>query len=169
MLRYSAVATIVLLAGCASVPQPLRGEFSATQPGAAIGTTDSVRWGGRVIEVLSTNDESCVEVVGLPLDRSARPLDNDDEIGRFRACKPGFLDPAIFAPGREVTVTGRVDGEVTRQLGEYTYRMPRVVADSVLLWPERIDAVHVHQDPFYWGPGWWPVRPIIVVPSPRRR
>jgi len=168
MSRFIALAALPLLAACASVPQPLRGEFSTMPPSAAIGSSETVRWGGRVIEVLSTSDESCVEVVGLPLDHSARPLDVDDEIGRFRACKPGFLDPAIFAPGREITVTGRVEGEVTRQLGEYTYRMPRVLADSVLLWPERVDAVHVHQDPFYWGPGWWPMRPLIIVPAPRR-
>ena len=59
------------------------------------------------------------------------------------------------------------DGEVTRDLGEYKYTMPRVVADQLLLWPERplVDDIRIHQDPFFWGGPWWPISPVVALRS----
>ncbi len=158
---------LTLLVGCASVPEPLRGEFTDVEPDAAIGATGQVRWGGRIVEVMPMPDTTCIEILGMPLDVRARPLDLDHGTGRFRACKGGFLDPAIFATGRDITVTGSVVGEETRELGEYSYRMPRIAIDEVLLWPERprIEHVRVHDDPFAWRRGWWPVGPVFIYRS----
>jgi len=155
---------LALLAGCASVPEPLRGEFAQIEPDAAVGSSGQVRWGGRIVEVLPTPKSTCIEILGMPLDTRARPFNLDHDIGRFRACKTGFLDPAIFIAGREITITGTIAGEDTRQLGEYAYRMPRIEVGEILLWPERpqIERVLVHQDPFFFGRGWWPVAPVII-------
>lgn len=156
---------VTLLVGCASVPEPLRGEFADVEPDSAIGNTGNVRWGGRIVEVMPTPDATCIEVLGMPLDVRARPFDLDHGIGRFRACKSGFLDPAIFAVDRDITVTGSIVGDETRKLGDYSYRMPRIAIDAVLLWPERrnIDVV-VHDDPFAWRRGWWPMGPYRLRP-----
>jgi outer membrane lipoprotein len=161
--------TTVLLSACASIPEPLRGEFQASAPGNVDAGGQTVRWGGRVIDVLPESGQTCLEVLGMPLDATARPRDLDADIGRFRACKSGFLDPAVFISGREVTITGRVDGEVSRQIGDYSYRMPKVSVDALLLWPERpeIDQIRIHSDPFF-GP-WWGPAPVVMYPWPRVR
>lgn len=161
---------VVLLSACASVPQPLRGEFADVAPAQGADPAAKVRWGGRVIEVLTSADQTCLEILGLPLDPSARPRLTDTEIGRFRACKSGFLDPAVFTQDREITITGQVVGEDTRQVGEYSYRMPRVAVDSLMLWPDRPDpqAYYLRSDPFFWNHPWWPSPRIIVLP-PRGR
>lgn len=158
-----------LLCGCASIPEPLRGEFSTLSPAQAHDQADSVRWGGRVIEVWPQTGETCLEVLGMPLDASARPRDLDADIGRFRACKSGFLDPAVFLSGREVTVTGKISGSVDRQIGDYSYPMPKVTIDTLLLWPERpqFEQIYMHTDPFF-GP-WWGPSPVIMYPWPRVR
>ncbi|MBK8068010.1 MAG: Slp/YeaY family lipoprotein [Rhodanobacteraceae bacterium] len=161
---------LTLLAGCATAPQPLRGEFAEIAPEAADQPAGNLRWGGRVIDVLPAANETCLEVLGMPLDARARPRDLDADIGRFRACKSGFLDPAVFVPGREVTVTGRVEARAQRQIGEYSYDMPQLRVDTLFLWPERpaIEDIRIHQDPFLgiwpWLPG-----PVIVYPGPRRQ
>ncbi|MGE4070229.1 MAG: Slp family lipoprotein [Lysobacterales bacterium] len=162
-------STLVLLSGCASIPEPLRGEFQASAPAQNDGSAQAVRWGGRVIDVLPEAGQTCLEVLGMPLDGSARPRDLDADIGRFRACKSGFLDPAVFISGREITVTGRVDGVVSRQIGDYSYQMPRVSVDALLLWPERpdIEQIRIHSDPFF-GP-WWGPAPVVMYPWPRVR
>lgn len=171
MTRTSLLSALLLtlLAGCASIPEPLRGEFPTSAPEQADGSAQTVRWGGRVIDVLPEAGQTCLEVLGMPLDASARPRDLDADIGRFQACKAGFLDPAVFITGREVTVTGRVTGEVDRQIGQYHYRMPQVNVDALLLWPERpdIDEIRIHSDPFF-GP-WWGPSPVIMYPWPRVR
>lgn len=167
----SLVCSIVVLSGCATVPEPLRGSFSETMPDQAAATAQKVRWGGRVIDVLPGADQTCLEVLGMPLDTSARPRDLDADIGRFRACKSGFLDPAVFISGREVTVTGEVEREVERQIGEYTYRMPLLRVEALFLWPERaeIERIHLHPDPLFGHYPWWPMPPVILYRAPRRR
>lgn len=149
-----------LLTGCVTIPEPLRGEFSTLapdQPGAA---AERVRWGGRLIEVLPAADQTCLEILGMPLDSSARPQFLDADIGRFRACKAGFFDPAVFISGREVTVTGSIETQVERKIGEYTYRMPQVRVETLFLWPQRLDIerIEIYSDPFpFFGVyPWWP-------------
>ena len=152
----------VALAGCATAPQPLRGEFSALSPEQARDDQPQteVRWGGSIISTLPGATETCIEVLGRELNESARPrLSPDRSSGRFLACRAGFYDPAIFTEDREVTVTGRLTGFESRRIGDYEYRYPRVAADVIYLWPERraLDDYHWHHDPFWPGyrPFWW--------------
>ena len=105
---------------------------------------------------------------GPDLRRRAPPSTPDESAGRFLACRSGFYDPAIFAPDREVTVTGRIDGYETRRIGEYDYRYPRVAADVIYLWPERREVDVYHHSPFwpvyrpYWWGGYYAPRRVVV-------
>ena len=126
----TALAATVLLAACASLPQPLQVE---PQP-----------------------NSTCFEMIATRLAVTARPYwASDDTGGRFIACRTGFYDPAVFEQNREVTFTGRIDGYETRKIGGYDYRFPRVDADVVYLWPVR-DQVDVitYPAPWPWW-GWW--------------
>jgi outer membrane lipoprotein len=163
------IAGAFMLSACVTIPQPLRGEFPEVAPEHAA-VTQRVRWGGRVIDVLPGPEQTCLEVLGMPLDSSARPFDLDADIGRFRACKPGFLDPAVFISGREVTVIGAIGSEVERRIGEYTYRMPQLLVETLFLWPERpeVDYIYLHSDGFFGYYPWWPMPPGVVYRAPRR-
>jgi len=71
---------------------------------------------------------------------------------RSSACPNGLWAPEPLSAGRELTISGKIDGYETRKVGDYDYRYPRVAADVVYLWPERRDYDdHYHG---YWGPGW---------------
>lgn len=142
----------VVLGGCVTVPAPLEGDYPVSQPNQ---TTDRsigahVRWGGDVISSQPEANRTCFEVLARDLDRSYRPLPGDRTYGRFLACKDGFLDPAVFRQGREITVIGRIDEFVTQEVGEYSYRYPLLNASIVYLWPERPDVVV-----YDYGPHWW--------------
>lgn len=136
----SSFALVLLLAGCASVPAPLQGDYSeAFYPEQ---TTDRsvgarVRWGGTIVETLPGADQTCVEILSRSLDRSYRPEVSDASYGRFIACRDQFLDPEIFVNGRDVTVTGRIEGFDSAMIGEFEYQYPRLDSDSIYLWPER--------------------------------
>jgi outer membrane lipoprotein len=185
ILSLAALST--LLAACATVPQPLQGNYapittaSVQQGSTANGT--QVRWGGDIISTEPGQQSTCFYVLARPLDDEARPIrDNTNTQGRFVACRAGFYDPEVFKPGREITVTGAVQGVVTRKVGDYDYAYPRVEANVVYLWPKRPVVVGYPYgpgwyDPF-WGPGWGPYwggpywggwggwyapRPVIVV------
>ena len=79
----------------------------------------------------------------------------DQSQGRFIACRAGFYDPAVFEAGRDVTFIGKIDGYQNTRIGEYDYRLPKLSADVIYLWPEQrqVDVVPYPYGP--WGPGPW--------------
>lgn len=189
LLRFlSLAAASALLAACATVPQPLQGNFAtvttlSAQQGGANGT--QVRWGGNIISTEPGQQSTCFYVLGRPLDSQARPIENGaNSQGRFVACRAGFYDPEVFKPGREITVAGTIQGIVTRKVGDYDYAYPRVEANVIYLWPKRPLMVNYPYgpgwyDPFWgpywggpywggwggwgWGGGWYAPAPVIIV------
>lgn len=159
----------VLLAACATAPKPLQGQFAPITPqqSLAAGTQgQSVRWGGRVIETLPGPDQTCFQMLARPLNSLGRPMSNNSDAsdGRFLACRAGFYDPAVFQPGRDITFIGRVDGQEDVTIGEYAYKLPKLAADTIYLWPEQtassLPPHYPHYGPSPWGPrwgwyGWW--------------
>lgn len=179
MKALACALTALVLAGCAAAPRPLQGDYASVLPdeaSAAQRGPERVRWGGTIVDTVPGPDSTCIEVLGRELNESARPrLSPDRSSGRFLACRAGFYDPAIFAPDREVTVTGQLAGFESRRIGEYEYRYPRVDADVIYLWPERRRGYdqHWHYDPFWpvmrpygWGVRYVPYR--VVRPRPQR-
>lgn len=163
---------VLVLAGCATAPKPLQGEFAQSQPmdvGSSGRIGDEVRWGGEIVAVETLADRSCFELLGKPLSDSARPRQKDESAGRFIACRAGFYDPALFEVGREMTVVGRVEGIEPRRIGEFEYRYPKVAADVLYLWPEREPYPHGRMwitHPGYPWSGVW--APIYLPPRYRR-
>jgi outer membrane lipoprotein len=135
--RLGASLAIAMLAACARPPAVLRGDYASIPVDQARqgGATERVRWGGQIVRTTPERSETCFEVVAKPLDRAARPEPTDESSGRFVACAPGFYDPVLWQPGREMTAVGRVDGTVTARVGDADYRSPRLAADAVYLWP----------------------------------
>lgn len=155
----SLVAAIALLGGCATIPQPLAGNFAnvstgSAQQGGAGGT--HVRWGGEIIKTEPGQQQTCFYLLSRPLDSQARPQAGSagDNQGRFVACRSGFYDPEVFTRGREVTVTGTIHGTVSQKVGDYDYAYLRVEADVVYLWPK--PQVYRNYGPGYYDPFWGP-------------
>ena len=90
--------------------------------------------------------------MGLSLDSQAQPVADDQSLGRFIACAKGFYDPALYAAGREVSVTGRIEGTQQQKVGDYDYQFPRLAVDAVHLWPKRSNIVYVPYP--FWDPFW---------------
>ena len=153
------IALAASLAACASAPQPLQGQFTPLTPRQAVerdSTGAVVRWGGRIVEVEPQPNRTCFQMISTRLDVSGRPYWASDDVGgRFIACRIGFYDPAVFEKNREVTFTGRIEGYDTRRIGQYDYRLPRLAADVVYLWPvrQRVDVIE-RPAPWPWW-GWW--------------
>ncbi|MEO9077957.1 MAG: Slp family lipoprotein [Rhodanobacter sp.] len=174
-------ASIALLAGCATIPKPLEGNYASVstasaQQGGAGGT--QVRWGGEIIKTEPGPQQTCFYLLSRPLDSQARPQSGNagENDGRFVACRTGFYDPEVFTRGREMTVTGTLHGTVTEKVGQYDYAYPRVEANVVYLWPKQRPLSDTRYPPgFYdpfWGPGfgsywggypYWGGRPRVIV------
>ncbi|MEW6646104.1 MAG: Slp family lipoprotein [Pseudomonadota bacterium] len=153
------------LGACATTPLPLR-EAPEHGPGPDqvrvapeqyTGTV--VRWGGIITAVDNGPADSVVELVSRPLSGNGRPLETDQSEGRFLVHISGFLDPVVYANGRELSVAGRVEGVEQRNIGEYRYSYPVLRAIGHHLWPPRLPP---QADPFYYPPyhrPWYPYGP----------
>lgn len=163
---------VALLSACASpVPSVIReplpgGEPSLSQvranPDAYVGRR--VRWGGTVESVQNRKTETWVELVRRELDSEGRPRDNDDSAGRFLAVLGGFVDPAVYAKGRQLTVVGMLTGTTAGSIGDYPYRFPMVRVETSWLWQPLPPPRPYGYDPFwydpFWDPFWGPWHPF---------
>ncbi|MBI5057208.1 MAG: Slp family lipoprotein [Nitrospirae bacterium] len=121
-------AIIVFVSGCAHVvPQELRDRAEqGTSIPALFKDPDEYKGrlfilGGAIVSSLNTQDGTYLEVIEKPLDYRERPEYTDISRGRFLVLYEGYLDTAVFSPGREVTVAGEVIGTKVRPLGEINY------------------------------------------------
>ena len=159
------LAGLLLIAGLGScaIPPPVYdpiGETDFEGPPLALvrAQPDSflqipVRWGGAIARVDNRRDVTELEIVEQPLNRRGWPIADDDSAGRFLAQIPGFLDPAIYAVGRSITVVGLLTGTKPGQVGDYRYTFPVVTVDHHRLWPERrVPEVIYVPDPYGYGP-----------------
>jgi len=141
------MAAVLLLAGCAhviskGVLQEVDTSVSYAQlsedPNAYTGKT--VLLGGDIIETQNFPDKTLVLVLQRPLGSRGQPGEGDVSEGRFIITSSEFLDPAIYSPGRKLTVAGTVAGKEEHPLGEITYTYPVIEKRELYLWAEEESA-----------------------------
>ena len=91
--------------------------------------------GGDILKTHNTPQHTSIEILQKPLDRFEAPLITDQTAGRFIAQCDQYLDPAIYAPGRQITVAGKVLGGYTGQVGKADYLYPLISCAELHLWP----------------------------------
>jgi outer membrane lipoprotein len=141
MRHFPLTVLLFLLTACASGPDfntmgvdPLltpRGVTAKPQPA----TGKSVQWGGTIVSTANLQNSTQIEVLAYPLDSSGRPNTDRAAQGRFILERSGYLEPASYAAGRQVTVVGTVSGTRTGRVGEADYVYPVVAAKQLHLWP----------------------------------
>lgn len=139
-LAVPAALLTLALAGCA--PAPI---YKATSNNAAVppsqvareperyGSSDVI-WGGRIVQVRNFADHSEVEVLAYPLDSSQRPKADDTGTGRFIAAMPGYVESLDFPAGSLLTVSGRLNGTRTGNVGQASYTFPLVSVNQSHVW-----------------------------------
>jgi outer membrane lipoprotein len=135
------ILLFLLLNACASGPTfnthgvdrslTPRDVASRSQPA----TGKSVLWGGVIISTSNLKDSTQIEMLCYPLDASERPQTSGTPLGRFILEQRGYLEPASYAEGRQLTVVGTVSGTRAGQIGESDYTYPVITARQLHLWP----------------------------------
>jgi outer membrane lipoprotein len=136
-------AAALLGAGCATTPFPeeltrsvdrsLTLKELRAQPKARLGAR--VILGGDIVATVPRPGETEIEVLSRPLAGGDAPERGDRTDGRFLVRTREFLDPAVYARGRRLTVLGTVAGTEERRVGELPYTYPVISAERIKLWP----------------------------------
>lgn len=154
------ILATLFVASCATGLPPLISEPAADDPGLLAAQKEGdayvgrqVRWGGTIATIENKESETWVEIVARALRRYGQPYESDKSIGRFIARVNGFLDPAIFSAGRQITISGKLEKSVIRPIGEFTYLYPVVDVDSYYLWETPKDIViYEPMPPWHYDP-----------------
>lgn len=139
-LRLFSLAPLLVLGACASGPSfDTSGVDKSITPRSAVAelpanTGKSVLWGGVILSTANLENATRVELLAYPLDSSQMPLRSRDPLGRFIAERHGFLEPASYAEGRMVTVTGTLVRTEAGKVGDTDYTYPVVEANELYLW-----------------------------------
>jgi outer membrane lipoprotein len=160
---------VVLLTGCASVfpEEKLAGVDRSVTLGVLRSDPDRFRQarvllGGEIVQTRPRTGSTEIEVLSRPLGERDAPQYTDFSDGRFLLVAPDFLDPAVYAVGRRLSVVGTVTGSEERPLGERPYRYVIVAVDQLYLWPRPVGTLYPYGPysyPYYYdrfGRPYWP-------------
>lgn len=127
-----------------------------------------VRWGGTIQAIENKEQGTWLEIEERELDKYGKPAAGSPSDGRFVAQINDSLDSTIYAPGREITVAGPLEGQIEKPSSslplvetkehylwdrdDYSY-FPR--HDRYRYYPHRYDRYYPHRyyrygfDPYY--------------------
>jgi len=135
------VLPLLLLCACAPGPafETSQVDRSLTPAVAVVesryATGRQVLWGGTILVTSNLPERTLIEILAYPLDRREQPRRDAAPLGRFLVEQGGFLDPAIYAAGRQLSVTGTIVRIETGKAGEPEQARPVVSAKELHLWP----------------------------------
>ncbi|HYQ90806.1 MAG TPA: Slp family lipoprotein, partial [Candidatus Competibacteraceae bacterium] len=94
----------------------------------------SVRWGGNILALENETGWTRLEIQEHPLDQNGQPQSESGSAGRFyvRAAIP--FAPQVYAPGRQITVTGVLTGPAVGGGTGAASSLPVVEAKELYLW-----------------------------------
>ncbi|MFT5657822.1 MAG: outer membrane lipoprotein [Gammaproteobacteria bacterium] len=116
--------------------------------------SQSVRWGGRILETTNGQNSSQITIVAFPLSDEGRPRTDEASSGRFIASINHFLEPLEYKSDRLITVTGTYSRTETLVVGEYRYEYPVVDIAHSYIWPVIVRPVY-NPYPHYWHHNPW--------------
>ncbi len=97
--------------------------------------------GGQILGTKVQDGQTWIEVLQRPLTSRQKPKETDVSYGRFLTRFADFRDPAIYVPGREITVLGEIEGKQVSPLNGTTYVYPVLIPREAYLWrPEEAGA-----------------------------
>lgn len=130
-------------------------------PEAYIGK--KVIFGGTIVKTTNFPDTAEIEVVQKELDTYGHPARGDATGGRFIFTKPGYVEPEIYAKGREITGAGKVVGSKAGKVDDREYRYPVIEVEELHLWDIK---ERYYPDYPYWGYPYYPYYPYSAWRHP---
>lgn len=149
---------LFLFYGCATLPKPLQEHeslknvpFSVVKNNPQKYYDKPLLWGGKITNCSNSEEGTLFEILHLPLENDGHPSETDNSEGRFLAKSKNFLDCAVYAKGRYLTVIGRFKGLKEGKIDQMPYSFPLLETEATYLWKKRVKTY-----PYpYWRPSIW--------------
>ena len=142
VMRRLALLTIITagLFACSSTPEfnAQNAQLDLTPQAAVRDKTASkgarIFWGGTIIQTRNLETATHIEVLAYPLDDEGWPDVGAEPGGRFIIERSGYMEPAKYATGRQLTTVGTIITMLKGRVGESDYLFPVVKPEQMHLW-----------------------------------
>jgi outer membrane lipoprotein len=122
--------------------------------------------GGEILHTYNLPEGTRVEILQRPLSDSEMPKWTDSTGGRFMAFCKEYLDPAVYAPQRRITIAGQVMGSYVGKVGEVDYTYPLISCEEAHLLPMVSTELNRYATYPWWYGGPYFYSPWVVGPYP---
>jgi outer membrane lipoprotein len=172
VIGASTILALLILGSCAVpvIPEDIRNEavpissFADVRQNPEKYMGKTIITGGYIVSTINNDeDNSTLIILTFPLDSSEEPEVWKTNQGRLLVNVAEFLDPAIFASGRQITVAGTITGLEAQPLGKMSYKYIVMRARRIYLWSRDYRYYSYPFYPYpYWNPWypdgypWWP-------------
>jgi outer membrane lipoprotein len=112
--------------------------------------------GGEILQTTNLRDATRIEVLQRPLNVSESPQLTDATGGRFMALCNEYLDPAVYAQHRRITVAGQVMGTYEGKVGEADYTYPLISCEETHVFPSATAELLKYAANPWWYPRYYP-------------
>ena len=153
---------IVFLVGCAhpisqeireNIDPDIKFESLVEDPNTFLGKR--VLFGGVIVVTRNLEDGTELEIVQKNLESYGNLEAGDYSGGRFLFFSKGYLEPEIYASGRELIGVGKVTGKKLGQIGDYSYNFPIIEVEELhLLDDKKLNSSN--SIPYSWDPWYRP-------------
>ena len=107
--------------------------------------------GGTIDRIRNTTQATVIDVTQKKLDQWGKPLSSRWSAGSLVVVHPGILDVLAYAPGRDITVAGVVQGPGAEGQKDMNITSPVILSRELKLWPRERPSWNRPQylDPLY--------------------
>ncbi|WP_410751600.1 Slp family lipoprotein [Citrobacter sp. U14242] len=135
------IALAFVLSACASIPENIKGnnqpdiqkDFISVHNQPSLYKGQQARFGGKVINVINTKNDSLLEIAVLTLNSYAKPKIDANYQGRILASQKGFLDPVNYR-NHYVTILGTIQGDEPGFINKIPYDFVKVDLQGIQIW-----------------------------------
>jgi outer membrane lipoprotein len=121
--------------------------------------------GGEILQTNNLREGTRLEILQRPLSESETPKWTDTTGGRFMAICKEYLDPAVYAPQRRITIAGQVVGSYVGKVGEVDYTYPLISCEEAHLFPSASTELRRYAS-YPWWYGEPTFYPWVIGPYP---
>lgn len=142
MKGYLLISLVILISGCSGLPKEMQNtpftdlNLETVSSNPHLYQSMTFRWGGTIISVENKQNFSHAQILFYPLNSYGRPQIDKKTQGRFAIKSDKLLDPAIFKKEMEITVNGKLTGEIEQKIDEKTVKIPLLSLDHIHIWPK---------------------------------
>ncbi len=140
MYRFVFLLVFISINACSHIPKTIRNapnenlQLSEIQNNFTAHQGKTVRWGGTLLNLKNTENQSTLQILSYPLTYNGRPDTLAEPEGRFIVKTTEFIDPGYYTKDSEITVAGLLTTQNEYLVDQKSLNLPVIEQPQIYRW-----------------------------------